>query len=60
MEKAILVSFLKKSEWCLQREDAKPIGIVVLIVMGPNWDEEDPQYLDDKKGDMGQGIVFIC
>ena len=60
MEKAILVSLLKKSEWFLQWEGAEPIGIDVLIVMGTASDGEDPQYPDAKKGDRGWGIVSIC
>ena len=60
MDKAILVSLIKKYEWCLQQEGAEPIGIVVLIVTGTASDEEDPQYPDAKKGYKGWGIVSIC
>ena len=60
IEKSILVSFLNKSEWCLQWEGTKPIGIDVLIFMGPASDGEDPQYPDAKKGDKGWGLVSIC
>ena len=60
MDKAILVSLIKKYEWCLQREGADPIRIDVLIVMSPASDGEDLQYRDAKIGDRGWGIVSMC
>ena len=60
MEKAILVSFLKKYEWYLQQEGIEPIGIDFLIVMGLDSDGADTQYPYVKKGDSHWGIVSIC